>query len=713
MIKLLRHCLEHIITDHLICIISFPDEELFMKNKTFKLIISLLVATSMLSSCGGGTAGSVPKRSLVDPEAGAENDDSKGIKITDRDVEVYEGHLDTVVLIYMVGSNLESENGLATTDLHEIGDAIKNSGNPDAEVKIIVETGGSSQWKTDFDIDPQKLQRFEVGADELILKDEVESKNMANPSTLADFMAYGIKAYPADKYDLILWDHGGGSVMGFASDELYSGSMMRLNKLQKAFEAVDAHFEFIGFDACLMGTVETAYMLAPYADYLIASEEMEPGDGWFYTNWIDLLFNDPKTSAVELGKQIIDDFASTNDSSGDLYTLSIIDLNKISPVYDALMEFAGSSSDALQNKQYKTISRARSNARDFGNGNYEQVDIIDFATKSDVEGNEKLGQAVADSIVYFKTNMKNANGLAMYYPCSYLDEYDRMVGVFKALDFDDSYTDSLSGFCTVMAQSDDNTKNGEGYSKEKWYKADLAGLYRGETDLGLEEELGFTEINGETVIDITPEQFDDMTFCGMEVWSDNGVGYTLMGVDSDWSTSSDGDHIAVSYDGAQMTINGDPAPYFMEELGIMADDTAYQFGYIPAMLNDDTEIRIWVEILISANGEYSTNVCGYWVLDEMEYEGGDSVRNLKQFEKGDKIQFIYTFCDYDLGNVETIPTGKKYKAWKDLEVGYSLMVSDQVMVGFELEDVYKNKYYTDYLTIESDYLETEKEINGG
>ena len=103
-----------------------------MKNKTFKLIISLLLAASLLSSCGS-SAKSVPKRSLVDPEAGAENDDSKGIKITDRDVEVYDGHLDTVVLIYMVGSNLESENGLGTTDLHEIGNAIKNSGNPGAD----------------------------------------------------------------------------------------------------------------------------------------------------------------------------------------------------------------------------------------------------------------------------------------------------------------------------------------------------------------------------------------------------------------------------------------------------------------------------------------------------------------------------------------------------------------------------------------------------
>ncbi|MCR5237858.1 MAG: hypothetical protein K6E34_11730, partial [Lachnospiraceae bacterium] len=129
-----------------------------MKNKTVKIIISMLLAISLLTSCGGSKAKSVPKRSLVDEEAGGESDDSKGIKITDRDVEVYEGHLDTVVLIYMVGSNLESENGLGTTDLHEIGEAIKNSGNPDAEVKVIVETGGCSQWSTDFDIDPEKLQ---------------------------------------------------------------------------------------------------------------------------------------------------------------------------------------------------------------------------------------------------------------------------------------------------------------------------------------------------------------------------------------------------------------------------------------------------------------------------------------------------------------------------------------------------------------------------
>lgn len=42
-------------------------------------------------------------------------------------------------------------------------------------------------------------------------------------------------------------------------------------------------FAFIGFDACLMATVETANMLVPHADYMFASEETEPGYGWDYT----------------------------------------------------------------------------------------------------------------------------------------------------------------------------------------------------------------------------------------------------------------------------------------------------------------------------------------------------------------------------------------------------------------------------------------------
>ncbi len=684
-----------------------------MKKKTVKLFILLPVIAVLLVSCGKPAVKSVQRGSLIDNMENGESEDSGGIKLSDDPVDVYDGHLDTVVMIYLVGSNLESESGLGTTDLYEIQTAIESADDPDAEVKIVVQTGGCCQWAGVYDIDPEKLQRFEVGKDGLVLKEELDAANMANPRTLADFMDYGFRAYPADHYDLILWDHGGGSVMGFGSDELYSGSMMRLPQLQQAFETVKGHFDFIGFDACLMATVETAYMLAPYADYMIASEEFEPGDGWYYTNWVSLLYQDPKTPAEVLGKQIIDDYAASNEASGDMYTLSMIDLKKIGEVYDGLLGFAGGSNEALENQQYSTISRARSDDRDFGNGNYEQVDIVDFATKADVEGTGKLQQAVSDAVAYSQTNLQNANGLAMYYPCSYLEEYDQMEGIFRALDFDPSYTDSLSGFCTVMAQAYEDTVEGEDYTDEEWYRADVEGLYKGKTNLGLPENLTFKEVDGQYILDITPEQFDDMTYCAMEVWSDYGEGIIKLGKDDSWGLTEDGDYIVASFDGTWMSINDTWVPYYMGEIGVKTDGTAYQYGYCNARLNGDTDIRIRVEVLAYENGENVARTCGYWVTEEMEREGGDSVRNLRQFEKGDKIEFMASWIEDGTEEVQYGPISKKIKAWKGLEVGYGLVQSDQVVVRFELEDIYKNKYSTDYLEIPNDYQKTRDEVFGG
>ena len=270
------------------------------------------------------------------------SDDSKLI-LSNQDIQVYEGHLDTVVLIYMVGSNLESQNSLGTQDLHEIGDAIAAE-KEDTGVKILLETGGCKKWDDDYEISPDKIQRFEVGAHKLKLLDELELSNMSKPETLADFMNWGINAYPAAHYDLILWNHGGGSILGFGADEQFSGYMMRLQQLKKAFEAIGRHFDFIGFDACLMGTMETAYMLAPFADYLIASEEMEPGNGWYYTNWVKLLLEDPDISPEKLGRKIVDDFASSNEKNNEIYTLSLIDLKQIEKVYDALVSFSSTLS---------------------------------------------------------------------------------------------------------------------------------------------------------------------------------------------------------------------------------------------------------------------------------------------------------------------------------------------------------------------------------
>ncbi|MBQ1490817.1 MAG: hypothetical protein IIZ39_02555, partial [Blautia sp.] len=64
---------------------------------------------------------------------------------------------------------------------------------------------------------------------------------------------------------------------------------MPLASINKALKNAGLRYDFIGFDTCLMATVENARMLADYADYMIASEETEPGIGWYYTNWLTAL----------------------------------------------------------------------------------------------------------------------------------------------------------------------------------------------------------------------------------------------------------------------------------------------------------------------------------------------------------------------------------------------------------------------------------------
>ena len=113
---------------------------------------------------------------------------------------------------------------------------------------------------------------------------------MTDPATLADFIRYCKETFPADRYALIMWDHGGGSLAGYGYDELYGAKgAMTLDKFCDALNKAGCRFDFIGFDACLMATVETAVAAEPYADYLIASEETEPGVGWYYTNWLTKL----------------------------------------------------------------------------------------------------------------------------------------------------------------------------------------------------------------------------------------------------------------------------------------------------------------------------------------------------------------------------------------------------------------------------------------
>ena len=280
--------------------------------------------------------------------------DSDGISITrkQRETEKPMGEDGTqTVFIYMCGSDLESENGLASGDIEEMV-----AGSQSENVKFVIQTGGAGAWADTYGISAGKTQRYVVTGGEISLIEEKESVNMGKEDVLVDFLSWGIENYAAAKMGVIFWNHGGGSISGVCFDELNENDSLSLEEIDTAltsiYDKMTDKFAFIGFDACLMATVETANMLVPHADYMFASEETEPGYGWDYTEIAGFMESNPTADTAELGKTVADSFMASCEAigAGGEATLSITDLSRIDElvkaVNDAASEMNAGSADS-------------------------------------------------------------------------------------------------------------------------------------------------------------------------------------------------------------------------------------------------------------------------------------------------------------------------------------------------------------------------------
>ena len=330
------------------------------------------------------------------------------------------------ILVYVCGSDLETEDGSATEDLEEMREGLEGS---DGRVRVLVETGGTEDWQKSG-IKDGSVQRHELTADGLVTLDTVGRANMGEASTLADFLSWGYSEAPADRVMLVLWDHGGGPVFGFGADELFDWDSLTLSELDQALSAGIPSGEklaMLGFDACLMGSAEVASVVSGYADYMLASEEMEPGYGWAHTGWIAALCADPAMSTEEVGRQAVADFVDEYDGgfSGETATLSLLDL-KYTDELTAAMDALGTELTASMRGSMSTVSRARASVTSFGEFVGEDasdlVDILEFCDAVDtLTDTSALRQAVEDMVVVSGATQEltgRAGGLSMLVPYS-------------------------------------------------------------------------------------------------------------------------------------------------------------------------------------------------------------------------------------------------------------------------------------------------------
>ena len=228
---------------------------------------------------------------------------------------------------------------------------------------------------------------------------------------------------------------------------------MDLAEISAALKAADCTFDWIGFDACLMATLETALVCNDYADYMIASEESEPGTGWYYTNWLNMLSKDTAVDTVTLGKKVIDDFVSTSlqSSARSQVSLSIIDLAEMQgTVPPALNSFATSTTALIKGNQYKTVSSARAGARQFASSSrINQIDLVHFAQRLGTAEGNALANALLGCVKYNKTNISNANGVSIYFPYESTGAVKTAISTYNQVGMDADYTKCISSFASM------------------------------------------------------------------------------------------------------------------------------------------------------------------------------------------------------------------------------------------------------------------------
>ena len=334
------------------------------------------------------------------------------------------------ILMYAVGSDLESLSGLCSFNLKQI---LNSEFSKDDKIKFIVMTGGADEndgWHMEpeylYDPNGQELEKISTdynciweakGKDaidnpgKLVLLDgdgvlgdgddalpaapsydeygQIDESQdyefMSDPEVLKAFINYGYDNYPAEEYDIIFWDHGSGIYSGFGKDE-HSDELMMAGDMADAICRSNLYqdnkrFSFINFDACMMSSIELMLIFAPYTHYYIASPEVIPGNGEYYTGWLNMLGKDPDIDNYDLGKKIVDDYYDYYQNSGESdmdATLALIDTDLLTSeevgFVDALMELNEIMVDQLFKLQVYDELTAITRSITYGDNKY----YVDF-----------------------------------------------------------------------------------------------------------------------------------------------------------------------------------------------------------------------------------------------------------------------------------------------------------------------------------------------
>ncbi|MEP6986933.1 MAG: clostripain-related cysteine peptidase, partial [Chloroflexota bacterium] len=273
------------------------------------------------------------------------------------------------------------------------------------------------------------------------------------PGNLLDFIVWGVKAYPAQHYAIILNDHGG-AWYGTVQDETTGQGLLTIPGLSQTFDAALKNtglkkFDLLINDACLMSGVEHYAAMSRYFDYAIGSPEITLNPSFDMTLLTQLLNKNPNMDIGQLGKQIADKYVTDMESiSADTEPVlgaDVTNLQQFGNVTDALNQFT----DVVNSNPRAFVSligQARANTYAYSfflpedqYGPPTSIDVGDFMRRVSAATDDKQLKDAADNvdIALDSVRIYGAAGNQLSKFTSYYNIYFPQ----RSTDFDPSYVE--------------------------------------------------------------------------------------------------------------------------------------------------------------------------------------------------------------------------------------------------------------------------------
>ena len=628
------------------------------------------------------------------------------------------------IMLYLCGTDLESRSKMATADLQEMLNADLSD-----DVNLIVYSGGCKQWQNNV-LSSKTNQIWEVKDEGLVpLEKDLGSKSMTDPKTLSSFIQYCAKKYPANRNALIFWDHGGGSVSGYGYDEKFASSgSMSLAEIDTALTDGGVKFDWVGFDACLMATTENALMLSKHADYMIASEETEPGIGWYYTDWLTELSENPSLSTLEMGKIIVDDFIDTcaQKCPGQSTTLSVVDLAEAEKtIPDVLGAFSTDTYELIKNKEFAQVSNARSGSREFGaSSKIDQVDLVHLANNMGSEEGKALSEALLSAVKYNRTssNMTNSYGLSIYFPLRKASMVDDAVDTYELIGMDEDYVRCIEAFASMEAGGQAvsggtpsplpslmEMMGSSGANGNAEMVAQLLGAFL-QSSSGMDflsgrampeedmvsyfsehsfdgSQLQWQDTASGSAIVLPEEQWELVQSLHANMFFDDGEGYIDLGCDNVYDFDEQGNLLAPS-EMTWIAVNEQPVAYYHESTVDDGEDYSIT-GRIPVLYNSER-----AELVVEFTDELPY---GTVVGVRRVYTDGETTtvaKTMDTVKDGDIIDFVCDYYSYDGEYLDSYMLGEQLTVDGELAISDVYVDASAANLTYLFTDIYNQQYWS-------------------